>query len=91
MTISDSIPDGAKYDAQSSLIALRLSDFFLIKEVREIPLFTVIVNVVLGDPLTNNVRVTVEVVQFDFVQGKFELMLQPMSYASDLDDLHKSQ
>ena len=24
-------------------------------------------------------------------KGKFELMLQPMSYASDLDELHKSQ
>ena len=48
------------------------------------------VDVVLDDPLLGDVWVPIEVVQGDFVQGKFELMLRPMSFASDLDDLHKS-
>ncbi len=34
LTISDSALNGAEYDAQSSLIALRLPDFFLIQEIR---------------------------------------------------------
>ncbi len=91
MTISDSVPYGAKYDAQSSLISLRLPDFFLIEEIRKIPLFMVIIDIVLGDPLANNIRVTIEVIQVDFMQGKFELMLRPVSHTSDLDDLHKSR
>ena len=33
------------------------------------------VDVVLYDPLLRNVWVPIEVVQCDFVQGKFELML----------------
>jgi len=91
LTISDSVPYGAKYDAQSLLILLRLSDLLLIKEIHKVPLFTVIVDIVLCNPLSNNVRVTIEVIQVDFVQGKFELMLRLKSYASDLDDLHKSR
>ncbi len=38
----------------------------------------------------DDVQIPIEVIQFDFVQGKFELMLQPKSCMSDLDDLHKS-
>ena len=49
-----------------------------------------IVDIILDHPLTSDVGVPIEVVQFDFVQEKFELMLRPMSYASDLDNLHKS-
>jgi len=72
LTISDSVLNGAKYDAQSLLIALRLSDLFLIKEVCEVSLLAMIVNVVLDDPLTNQVWCPVDVIlqQFDFVQGE---------------------
>ncbi len=70
MTVSDSIAYGAKYDAQSSLIALRLSDLFLIQEIPSIPLFTMNVNVVLDHPLLGNIGVPIEVVQGDFVQGE---------------------
>ena len=35
-----------------------------------IPLFAVIIDVVLDDPLLSNVRVPIEVVQFDFMQGE---------------------
>ncbi len=90
LTISDSILDGAKYNAQSSLIALRLSDLFLMSEIDEIPLFTMVIDIILDNPLTDQIWCPVEVIQVDFMQGKFELMLQPMSYTSDLDDLHKS-
>ncbi len=70
MTVCDSVTYGTKYDAQSFLIALRLSDFLLIKVIPVIPLFAVVIDVVLDDPLLRNVRVPIEVVQFDFVQGE---------------------
>src|SRR6267378_2998278 len=70
LTVSDSVTYGAKYDAQSSLIALRLSDFFLIKEIPSISFFTVNVDVVLDDPLLGDVWMPIEVVQGDFVQGE---------------------
>ena len=73
LTISDSVPDGAKYNAQSSLIVLRLPDFLLVSEICEVPLFAVVVDIVLGNPLTNNVRVTVEVIQVDFMQGEVQV------------------
>src|SRR6266404_2259532 len=47
LTISDSILNGAKYNAQSLLIALRLPDFFLMSEIDEIPLFSMIIDVIL--------------------------------------------
>ena len=70
LTVSDSVTYGAKYDAQSSLVALRLSDFFLIEEIPSISFFTVNVDVVLDDPLLGDVGVPIEVVQGDFVQGR---------------------
>src|SRR5882762_11248374 len=70
LTISDSVLNGAKYNAQSSLIVLRLSDFFLISEVCEVSLLAVVIDVVLDDPLTNQVWRPVDVIQFDFMQGE---------------------
>src|SRR6266404_98487 len=70
LTVRDSVTYGAKYYAQSSLIALRLPDFFLIQVIPSIPLFSVNVNVVLDDPLLGDVGVPIEVVQGDFVQGE---------------------
>ena len=70
LTVSDSITYGAKYYAQSSLIALRLPDFFLKKIIPAIPLFLVNVDVVLDHPLLGDVGVPIEVVQGDFVQGR---------------------
>ncbi len=70
LTVCDSVTYGAKYNAQLSLIALRLPDFFLIQVIPTIPLFAVIVDVVLDDPLLRNVGMPIEVIQFDFVQGE---------------------
>ena len=70
LTISNSVPNGAKYYAQSSLIALSLLDFFLIEEISEVPLFSMIIDVILANPLMDNMRVPIEVIQFDFVQGE---------------------
>jgi len=67
--------NGAKYNAQVVLVALRLSDFFLKLEINEVPLFSMIIDVVLDNPLTDQIRCPVDVIQIDFVQGKFELML----------------
>jgi len=50
------------------LIALRLSDFLLISEVHEVSLFSIVIDVILAYPLTDDVRVPIEIVQFDFVQ-----------------------
>jgi len=55
------------------LIALRLPDFFLIQEIGEVPLFMVIIDIVLDNPLSNDIRVTVEVVQFDFMQEEVQV------------------
>jgi len=52
------------------LIALSLLDFFLIEEISEVPLFSMIIDVILANPLMDNMRVPIEVIQFDFVQGE---------------------
>jgi len=43
-------------------------DLFLVGSIGEVPLFAVIVNIILDDPLLNNIRMAVEVIQIDFVQ-----------------------
>src|SRR6266404_728944 len=70
LTFCVSVTDGAKYDTQSSLVALRLSDFLLIQEIPAISFFAVNVDVVLDNPLLGNVWVPIKVVQGDFVQGE---------------------
>ncbi len=66
LTISDSILNGTKYNAQLSLIILRLSDLFLISEICEVSLLAVIVDIVLDDPLTDQVWCPVDVVLRQF-------------------------
>ena len=73
MTISDSILNGAKYDAQSSLVALRLLDLFLMSKITEVPLFSMIIDVVLDNPLTDQIQCPVDVIQVDFVQGEVQV------------------
>ncbi len=68
LTIHDSVLNGAKYNAQLSLIVLRLPDLFLISEIGEIPLFTMMIDIILDDPLTDQIRCPVDVIQFDFMQ-----------------------
>ena len=50
-----------------------------------------LIGVILDIPLLDDTTIKVEVIQDDFMQGKFKLMLRPKLYVSDLDDLHKSQ
>src|SRR6266404_6609833 len=75
LTISDSVLNGAKYNAQSSLVTLRLSDLFLITEVCEVSLLAMIIDVVLDDPLMNQVWCPVDIIlrQFDFMQGEVQV------------------
>ncbi len=44
-------------------------------EIDEVSLLAVIVDVVLDDPLMDQIGCPVDVIQVDFMQGKFELML----------------
>src|SRR6266403_682217 len=66
LTVSDSVTYGAKYDAQSLLIVLRLSDLFLMSEIDEIPLFAMVVDVVLDNPLTDQIWCPVDVILQQF-------------------------
>jgi len=55
------------------LIALRLSDLFLVSEIGEVSLLMVIVDIVLDDPLTDQIWCPVDVIQVDFVQGEVQV------------------
>ena len=73
LTISNSILNGTKYNAQLSLIVLRLSDLFLVSEIGKVSLLVMIVNVVLDDPLTDQIWCPVDVIQVDFMQGEVQV------------------
>ena len=68
LTIKDSILNGTKDYGESILILLTLSDLFLYKEISKVPLFTMVIDIVMGDPLSDDTTIPVEVIRFDFVQ-----------------------
>src|SRR6266404_6757638 len=70
LTIKDSVLYGTKYYCKSSLISLSPPDFFLKGSICQISLLMVLVNLILANPLTNDMRMPIEIIQCDFMQGE---------------------